>query len=294
MDKAKVSLIAAMTLFGSIGIFVRNINATSSEIALARGVLGSLFLFLVVILSRKKFSWEKVHKNIWLLGGSGIVLALNWILLFQAYKYTTISNATICYYFAPIIVMFLSPLILKERLNIIKVLCILAAMVGMFCIVGVGESGTGVNNILGIVYGLSAAAIYASIIILNKFLKDISGMERTLPQLLISSVLLFIYLIFSDGINFSGINNVSIVLLVILGVVHTGFAYLLYFSSVNKLSSQTIATFSYIDPISAIIMSSIFFGEAMSLSQIIGGILILGSTFVYEIYGTKLLRLKKS
>lgn len=73
------------------------------------------------------------------------------------------------------------------------------------------------------------------------------------------------------------------VFIFIVGILHTGIAYLLYFTSIKKLDGQSIAILSYIDPISAVFISAIFLGETMTLIQIIGGLLILGSTFLGEI-----------
>ncbi|QWU14514.1 EamA domain-containing membrane protein RarD [Paenibacillus sophorae] len=287
MSKAKISFIISMLIFGSIGLFVRNIPFTSSQIALVRGLVGSLLLFAASFVFTQRLSWKRIRPNLWLLAASGIALGMNWIFLFQAYHYTTIANATICYYFAPIFVMFLSPLILKERLKMINVLCILSAMAGMLCIVGIGGGAAATNNILGIGYGLTAAALYAIVIMINKFLKNISGIESSFMQLLISAFSLFPYVLLNDEFQISSASGTSIGLLVIVGVVHTGIAYLIYFSALRKLSSQTIAAFSYIDPISAILMSSIFLHENMTLLQIFGGILILGAAFVNEMAGTK-------
>lgn len=287
LNNAKIKLIIAMLIFGSIGLLVRNIPFASSQVALARGIIGSLFLFSASLVFAHKISWERIRPNLWLLIASGIALGINWIFLFQAYHYTSISNATISYYFAPVFVMFLSPLILKERLDIIKVVCILSAMNGLFCIVGISNSTAGTNNLLGISYGLAAAVLYASVIIINKFLNNISGIETSLVQLSISALSLFPYVWLTEGFKVSVASGISIVLLIIVGVVHTGIAYLLYFSAMQKLSSQTIAAFSYIDPISAIVMSSFFLQEKMTLLQILGGILILGATFINEMHGSK-------
>lgn len=285
MNKAKISFIISMLIFGSIGLLVRNIPFTSSQIALVRGLIGSLFLFVASFIFTHRLSWKRMRPNLWLLIASGIALGLNWIFLFQSYHYTTIANATISYYFAPIFVMFLSPLILKERLNIIKVICILSAIAGMFCIAGLGSGATGKNDPLGIGYGLTAAALYASVIMLNKFLSNISGIESSFIQLLISALSLFPYVLLIDGFQMSAASGISIGLIIIVGVVHTGIAYLIYFSALQKLSSQTVAAFSYIDPISAIVISSIFLHEEMTLLQIFGGVLILGATFVNEMHG---------
>lgn len=289
MKKYKLGLIIAMLIWGSIGIFVRNIDFSSSQIALVRAIVGSIFLITFSILSKENLSKESIKSNLLVLTGCGICLGFNWIFLFQSYNYTTISTATICYYLAPIIVIFLSPFLLKEKLTIVKVLCIIAAMIGMLCIVGIDKSSIGIgNNTVGILYGLGAACFYAGVVILNKFLKDISGRDSSVVQLSIAAIFLLPYVFFTDKISLAGISTQSVILLLVVGIVHTGIAYLIYFSVIQKLESQTIAIYSYVDPISAILMSSIILSEKMSLIQIIGGVLILGSTFVSEIYGSKI------
>ena len=281
--RSEVKNITAMLIFGTIGIFVRNIDLSSKETALSRGIIGSLFLIVVLICSKEKISFQGIKKNILILFLSGIGIGLNWIFLFQAYKYTTVSTATLSYYSAPVIVTILSPIILKERLSLIKFLCVIGAMTGMIFIAGNSESSGAVyNHTLGIIYGVSAAVFYASVIIMNKFIKGLGGLETTVTQLILASIVLVPYVIMTGGFDFSRMTKISYISLIILGVIHTGFAYFLYFSSLKELKGQTIAVLSYIDPISAIIISSLFLGEKMTFLQIVGGILILGSTFISE------------
>lgn len=288
MKKYKLGLIISMLIWGSIGIFVRYINFTSSQIALVRAIVGSIFLIIFSMISKESLSKEKIKSNLLVLICCGICLGFNWIFLFQAYHYTTISTATICYYLAPIIVMFLSPFLLKEKLNSVKVSCIVAAMIGMLCIVGIDKSSIGKNNMVGILYGLSAACFYTGVVILNKFLKGISGRDSAIVQLSVSAIFLLPYVIFTEKMSLVGVSSQSIILLLILGVVHTGIAYLLYFTVIQKIESQTVAIYSYVDPIFAIFMSAIVLNESMSLLQVIGGILILGSTFISEVYSDKI------
>lgn len=288
MKNAKVRLVVGMLIFGSIGLFVRNIDLPSSMIALARGIIGSIFLLIASYITRQKTSWKAIKSNLFLLIVSGAAMGINWIFLFQAYKYTTISKATLCYYFAPVLIMFLSPFILKEKLNAIKIMCIIAAMTGMFLIVGVGSGTAEKNQLLGIGYGLAAAVLYTSVIITNKFIKNLSGMESAMMQLAIAAVVLLPYILATEKIRLTELDFKSTVLLLAVGIIHTGISYFLYFSAIPKLKGQTIAVFSYIDPISAIIMSSIFLGEKMTVIQLIGGVLILGTTFINELSGKEL------
>ncbi|WP_061320119.1 DMT family transporter [Clostridium botulinum] len=286
MKIARIQFLLSMLIVGSIGLFVRSIPFSSAQIALVRGILGCAFVLVFSLMSGQKISGKNIKANLWILIASGIALSVNWILLFQAYKYTTISNATICYYFAPVLVMILSPLILKEPLSVLKVLCIVAALVGLTCIAGVSKKA-GANDFVGILYGLGSAVLYATVIFLNKCLKDIKGIESSIVQLGVSAISLLAYVLMSEGFKLDKMTVTPIVLLLIVGVIHTGVVYLLYFSSMRELSAQSVAALSYIDPVVAILLASIFLHEKMTIVQIIGGILILGATFFNEIYDQK-------
>ena len=284
MFKSKLMNLSAMLIFGTIALFVRNINLTSPEIAVFRGIIGSIFLFGGIIFSKEKTSFQTMKKNLPVLTVSGLLVGENWIFLFEAYKYTTVSIATLSYYCAPIFVTILAPVVLKEKITLKKFLCVCLAMVGMLCIVGANKNNSigEYNHFLGITYGLSAAIFYAGVILLNKFIKGLGGVETTVSQLVLASLLLFPYVAITTGFNFSKMTGISWVYLILLGIIHTGIAYVLYFSSLKNLKSNTIAILSYIDPITAVLISSLFLGEKMTIFQIIGGVLILGSTFISE------------
>lgn len=279
--KYKLYFICSMIIFGSIGLIVRGIPLSSPEIAMVRGVIGSTFLIITAIILKKRPSFMAIKKNLLYLIISGAALGVNWILLFEAYRYTSITNATLSYYFAPVIVVLLSPILLREKLTLKKLLCVLVAMAGMFLLVWTGASGS-INdgNLKGIGFGLAAALFYALVVIMNKLTKDIEGLETTIIQLTLASLILIPYVFSKGTITWGMLEGNAILLLLLVGLLNTGVAYLLYFSSVQKLESQTVAILSYIDPVSAVIMSAIFIGEKIGTPQILGGILILGSAFI--------------
>ncbi|MCB2292364.1 DMT family transporter [Clostridium algoriphilum] len=287
--KNKLNIISAMIIFGSLGVFIKNINLPSLEIAFLRAIIGSIFLLLAGLIMGQKISFKVIKKNILILILSGVALGFNWILLFQAYKYTTISNSTLSYYFAPVFVIMLAPIILKEKLTITKILCVIMAMCGLFLIVSIGSNNPSgsYNHIVGIMYGLAAAVLYASIILMNKFIKNLSGFETTLIQLSVSALVLLPSIVYRGNLNLSKIGSKAWIFILMIGILHTGIAYLMYFSSIKELKGQSIAILSYIDPISAVIIASIFLGETITFVKIIGGVLILGSTFLGEFLETK-------
>jgi drug/metabolite transporter (DMT)-like permease len=281
--KSKFSFLLSMIIFGTIGVFVRYIDLSSSEIALLRGLIGSLFLITVMFIMKKKISWAHVKVNALFLLISSIALGANWIFLFQAYKHTTISNAVLSYYFAPVFVLIFSPLVLKEKLSAKKIICIGVAMLGMVFIVGnSGVSTSGLDHLIGIGYGLMAAAFYATLMLLNKFIKNMDGLETTFIQLGTALLLLIPYVFFTEGFGILKVSSSSIPFIFILGIVHTGIGFLFFFSGMQKLKGQSIAALSYADPITSLVISAVILQEQMTFVQMLGGALLLGSTFISE------------
>ncbi len=281
--KSRLSLIISMLIFGTIGIFRRYIPLPSGFIAMTRGLVGMLFLLVVMTLSRKKMNFKLIKKNLPVLVASSVAMGFNWILLFEAYRYTSVSTATLCYYMAPVIVIILSPLLFKEKLTAKKIICCVVALVGMVFVSGIFEAGfSGVGELRGVFFGLSAAVLYASVVILNKKLTEMPSYDKTVVQLGTSAVVLLIYVLLTENLAELSFEPVSLLMLLVVGVVHTGVAYVLYFGSIGKLKAQTVALLSYIDPVSAIILSAVILNENMGITAIVGAVLVLGSTLVSE------------
>lgn len=110
-------------------------------------------------------------------------------------------------------------------------------------------------------------------------------METTVSQLGVAALVLLPYVLVTVDIQTLTFDKKTIFLLLFVGIVNTGFAYVLYFSSLSELSGQTAAIFSYIDPVTAILLSAILLHECMSVLQIVGALFILGATLISEIAG---------
>lgn len=280
---AKLRIATAMIIFGSMGLFVRNINLPSNTIALVRGIIGVIFLAIVSLSLEKTISKKAIVKNGLLLIILGITLSINWIFLFEAYKHTTIATATLSYYLAPVFVALLSPLVLKEKLTTTKFVCITTSLIGMILVSGaLTKPFQGIEDFIGIGYGIAAAVSYASLTLLNKFTKESTAIEATIAQLGVASVVLFLYVFLTTDFGDITIEIKEILLLSILGVIHTGLGFWLYFSSIQDLKAQTVAAFSYIDPVTAIVLSTLILGEKMGIAETLGAVLILGSTLISE------------
>ena len=272
---------AAMLVFGTIGLFVKNIGFPSSFISFARALTGSIFIALFMLFSGHGLDKKSVLKNLKLLIPSGIAMAFNWICLFEAYRFTGVAVGTLCYYMAPVIVVILSPVFLKEKLTAINVTSVLAAVVGAVLISGV-VSGSA-KSAKGILLGLAAAALYSTVVMINKFVKNLSPIETTFVQLSTAAVTMIPYILLTEDITTFVFDRRSVIFTLIVGVFHTGIVYMIYFSSVQKIPAQTTAVFSYIDPVTAIILSAVVLGERLDAVQLIGTFLILAATLFNEL-----------
>jgi RarD protein len=289
---ALLMLASSMLIFGTIGLFRRYIPLSSGLLAFSRGILGALFLGLFLMIRRlpeqrlkkRKDSWNRASAPVFfLLILSGALIGVNWILLFEAYNYTTVATATLCYYMQPTIVILLSPLFFHERLTAKKLVCAFLAVLGMFLVSGAAGEGIPQGDAFrGILCGLGAAALYASVVIMNKCIRNIDPYLKTILQLASASVCLLPYLAVTGQLSYVKLDGFSLFMLLVVGIVHTGIAYTLYFGSTDGLRAQTIALFSYIDPVSALFISVLFLHEPMGAAGLAGAVLILGAAFAAE------------
>lgn len=279
---SRLMLILSMIIFGTLAPFVRNIPVSSGELALYRAVLAALLIGTFLLVTGQKIPFSKIRREVPLLLASGIAMGFNWIFLFEAYKYTTVSVATLSYYFAPVIVTLVCPILFHEKLTGKQILCFTMSTLGLIMITGVGEIG-GERGFIGILFGLAAAALYACVILLNKFIKNVEGIHRTFLQFLSAIVVLTPYVSMTSGFTLAAMNITGWINLLIVGLIHTGITYCMYFSSLKEMPGQKAAILSYIDPLVAVLISVTILGETMTLWQMAGGILILGFTLWNEL-----------
>ena len=283
MKSARMMLILSMAVFGTLGPFVRSIPVSSAELALYRAVLASLLIGLDLLVTRQRIPFAKIRRSLPLLLFSGMAMGFNWILLFEAYKYTTVFVATLSYYFAPVIVTAVCPFLFKEKLTRKQILCFVMSTLGIVLITGIGDLSQGSSHLLGVCFGLGAAVLYATVVLINKFIRDVEGIHRTFLQFLAAIATLVPYVALTSGVTLGGMDAVGWLCLLIVGLVHTGVTYCMYFTALRDVPGQKAAILSYIDPLVAVLISVTLLGEALTPAQAAGGALILGFTLYNEI-----------
>jgi len=279
-----LQLTLSMIIFGTIGIFRRYIPLPSSMVAMTRGLVGMLFLLALLRVRKIRLNGSAIRKKLPLLCLSGAAMGVNWILLFEAYNYTSVATATLCYYLMPMFVILVSPFLLKEKLTIRKLICVAVALAGMVFVSGILNAGfTGAAEIRGVLLGLAAAAFYASVVLMNKGLGNVPAYDRTIVQLGAAGIVLVPYVLLTENVAVMSFTPVTIAMLAVVCIIHTGVAYALYFGSLMHLKAQTAAILSYIDPVVAVLLSALLLKENMGVTGIIGAVLVLGAALVSEL-----------
>lgn len=281
----RAGMIAAMLIYGTIGIFTRYIALPPTVIAWGRSVIGLLFLVLLFLIRRRKPDWAALRRAFLPLCVSGVSLGLSWTFLFEAYRCTSVPRATVCYYFAPMFIMLAAPLLFHEPVTKRAFVCLAAALVGMVLVSGLVEGGSviGADDLRGVVVALMSAVLYAVIVCLNKHTTDTPPIERTAFQLLVSSVVMLAILLCRGTLRGLTASGQTLGLLAVVGVVHTGLAYALYFPSVGRLPAQTGAMLSYLDPVFSILLSALILHERLTGLEMAGAVLVLGAAFCSQL-----------
>lgn len=276
----KLRITITMIIFGTIGVVRRYIPYSSAMISFFRGFIAALILLVLGLISKKKSDKEDIRRNLLPLIVSGAMIGVNWILLFEAYRFTTIAVATISYYMAPVFTIIASTFILKERMTIRKAVCVAVALIGMVFVSGVIE--TGITGIRGVLLGLGAAFLYSGDVIINKKIKGVDGKDRTIIQMAAAALTVLPYWLLTDNLAELTLGFQEIALLLVACIVCTALPYSLYFSAIQVVKAQTAALLSYIDPIVAVLLSALFLKEKMSTLTLIGIILVIGSALISE------------
>ena len=280
---SRLMLVSSMAVFGTLAPFVRNIGVRSAELSLYRALLAAVLVGIFLLATGRKLPFRSLKKELLLLICSGACMAVNWILLFEAYRYTTVAIATLTYYFAPVLMTVASAFLFREKLTKKNIFCFAMSTLGILIITGITDLGSGSNNGIGILCGLGAAVLYAGCILLNKATRGVGGIERTFLQFLVAIVVMIPYVALTGGTDLAALDGTGWISLLIVGLVHTGLTYCMYFTAVEHIPGQTVAILSYIDPLVAVIIGVAVLGEPLTLSQIIGGCLILGFTLWNEL-----------
>lgn len=276
-----IKYLAALLMFGLNGIVASHIALSSYEIVLTRTLIGSLLLIAIFALSRQKLRFFKTKKQMPFLIVSGIAMGASWMFLYEAYRQIGVGVASLAYYCGPVIVMMFAPLLFHEKLTWPKAAGFLAVIVGMLCVnaQALNEGKTA----WGLFCGVMSALMYAFMVIFNKKAGKLTGLENSMWQLLTAFLTVAGFVGIKEGFVMH-IEPGSWLPILILGTFNTGIGCYFYFSSIGNLPVQTVAICGYLEPLSAVVFSTLFLHEKMAILQVVGAILILGGAAFGELF----------
>ncbi len=284
MKKAYFKYILALLLFGFNGVVVSHITLASYEIVFLRTVIGSLLLLAIFLLSREKFTFWQHKRQFLFLAISAIAMGTSGLFLYEAYNQIGVGIASLAYYCGPVIVMVLSPLLFRERLTYPKIIGFMVVLCGILFVNGQAfQEG---KTAWGLFCGGMSALMYALMIIFNKKAKNITGLENSTLQLIISFLPVAVFCWVKQGL-FIQIPGEAWIWVLLLGVLNTGIGCYLYFSSIDSLPVQTVSICGYLEPLTAVVSSAIFLQETMNTLQICGAIMIIGGAIIGECFLNK-------
>lgn len=285
MDVKKLKYVIAVLIYGTIGLVLHYVNVPSSIVVMCRAIIGTAFIAVYMLLTHRKPDGKAIKSNLFWLVISGVSLGLNWVFLFEAYVHTSVAIASLCNYMAPIIVLALSPLLFKTGISLKNTLCVLAAIIGIVLVSGVVTGNPEDVNVRGIVLGLLSAGGFVMLVICNKKIHDIGSYDKALIQLLSAACIVTPYAIFSNigTFHISEVDLRSALLVIMLGLVHTGIAYILYFDALGSIPVVTVAVLGYLEPVLSILLSAFVLNEACDWYIWVGAILIIGAAVISEL-----------
>ncbi len=284
MNKAYFTYLASLFLFGSNGVVASAIDAPSGQIALVRTSLASVMLLVVFLATRSTFTLHKSPRDLAFVAGSGCALGLGWIFLYLAYHELGVAHASLLYALGPAILVAASPLLFKERIGVATAAGLAVVLVGTALINGAGEAGH--VNLLGLAWGMASAGCYAVMVALSKKAHAGGGLERTLVQLSSAAAAVAVSIVVAR-MPLTMPTGADVAPMLMLGFVNTGFGCLLYFTSITKLPTRSVAALSYLEPLSAVVFSAILLHEAFEPAQWLGAALVIAGAVFCELAGAR-------
>ncbi len=270
----------AMAIFGSIGFFTIQTGIPAVELVFVRCIFATIFLGAIWLISglHKVEVWQKreVVQTI----VCGIFLVLNWVFLFKAFEIMSITITITLYNLAPIFVIMIGGLFLKEKLTVTSILAIVTCFVGSVFIIGIHNFNSLTEFVSsGFGWAILSAICFAMTMLIGKGITSLSAYAMTFVQTSIGILMLFPFMNFSV---FIGLSDSNWFYIIGTGLIHTGFVYYLFFNSLRKLSTVVISALVFVDPVVAIILDTILLDFKPTYLQAIGILLIFGG-IVYTI-----------
>lgn len=277
---AMTKLVVSMAIFGSIGLFTINAGIPAIELVFVRCIFATIFLSGLWFFTggHKTEIWKKKEVVQTIL--CGVFLVLNWVFLFKAFEEMAISVAISIYNLAPIFVIMLGAIFLRERFRFSAIVAVLICFVGSFFIVGMDIQSMEQFLDSGIIWAFLSAFCYGTTMFLSKNLHSLSPYATTFIQTIVGMFMLFPLCDFSV---FNGLTTTNWFFIVGTGIIHTGFVYYLFFDSIRHLPTIVTSVLVFVDPVVAILLDVVLLDFRPTIFQTIGIFLVFGG-ILYTVF----------
>lgn len=282
-----VKYLFALVLCGSNGIVAAYIDLPADQVPLLRALIGFVTLAVVLLVRNRGtqgLAARSHPREVPFLLGSGAALGTGWILLFRSYQMIGVGVTTLIYYLGPVLVMALSPLLFGTRLNRHKVLGF-AVVAGGAVLIGSDSLSSSVSA-PGLFLASLTTLCYALMVFCTKRVSHIHGLENATIQLggsLAAVAVLFV----ASGDRLVAVPASSVAPVLVIGLVNTAVELYTYYTAIDALPVQSVAVLGYLEPLSAVVLSTLVLGEPFGPSRVIGTACILGGAVWCELVGSR-------
>ncbi|WP_308008528.1 DMT family transporter [uncultured Fusobacterium sp.] len=284
MGNKKSSLIQlhiAVFLFGVSGLFGKFLTQPSIIIVLGRVFFSSIFLYIGLTITKENLKL-KSRKDILIIAFMGVILAIHWCTFFQGIKFSTVAIGLLTFSTFPVFVTFMEPFFFEEKLKKEDIILAFITFAGVTFVIPDFHMGNEMT--IGVIYGILSSLSYAVLSLLNrKYVKEYKGVVIAFYEQLVSLAVLLPFFFIMEPV----LTKKDIFLLLLLGTVFTGITHTLFINSLKDIKTQTAGIVSSLEPLYGILLSIFLLNEILSIKEIIGGTIILGTVFYSTIKNIK-------
>jgi drug/metabolite transporter (DMT)-like permease len=260
----------AMPIFGKLA-YAEGVDLPSMlflRFALAGGLLAGVMQLWAM-------PWPR-GRNLWLLiGMGGLGYVGQSFCYFAALQHATAGLTALLLYLYPAIVTVLSALLARQRLSLLRMLAVAAALFGT----GLAVGGSLDGSALGILLGVAAALIYSVYILVGERVTPVGGAMPSATVIMLAAAAVYGLIVLLRGAAFPS-SPVAWAAVGGIALFSTVMAMITFFAGMTRLGAADAATLSTLEPVVTVVLAALFLGEAVGRWQLAGGSIILVAVIV--------------
>ena len=265
---------AAAVLFSSGGAAIKSTTLTAWQVASFRSAIAAIAILFMLRGARRI-----PDRATWLVG---VVYALTMVLFVVANKQTTAANAIYLQATAPLYILLVAPILLREPVTRVDVVFIgaLALGLGAFLMGQDAASGTAPNPGLGNMAALASGVTWAGTVMGLRWLGRRSGDPKATEPSLVAGNVVAAVATLPLALPVVTFNSTDVVILLFLGVFQIGLAYVCLSSGIGGVPALEASLLLLLEPVLNPVWAWLVHGEVPTGWALIGGAIIMLATTV--------------